>query len=117
MRAAYACRAGWGTGFEEAVLDLYLKKVWRLVFGWGPRRVLPSPLVRPGSALQAADRFAAAVALLPTGWEAAAREAGWLVVGVPLSCRSRPETCNGRWLGPWSRWPGVWGGCKKAFSW
>ena len=57
------------------MLDLYLKKVWRPVAGWGPRRALPSPLVGPDSPLQAADRFAAAVALLPTGWEAAAREA------------------------------------------
>ena len=76
VRAAYACRAGWGTRFGEAVLDMYLKKVWRPVLGWGPRRALPSPLVGPDSPLQAADRFAVAVALLPTSLEAAAREAG-----------------------------------------
>ena len=57
------------------MVDLCLKKVWRPVFGWGPRRALPSPLVGPDSPLQAADRFAAAIALLPTGWEAAAAEA------------------------------------------
>jgi hypothetical protein len=65
---------GWVDRFDEAVLDIYLTRVWRPVLGWGPRWRLPSPLLGPASPMVAADRVAAAVALLPAGWKAAARE-------------------------------------------
>ena len=73
---------------------------------WSPRARLASPLPGPASPQEAADRFAAAVALLPAGWAAAAlplpaadivsataesvqqvvRGLGWLQCGGRPSC-------------------------------
>ncbi|PNW70077.1 hypothetical protein CHLRE_17g704802v5 [Chlamydomonas reinhardtii] len=54
---------------------MYVAAVWRRVLHWSTRARLPSPLPGPASPQEAADRFAAAVALLPAGWAAAARAA------------------------------------------
>ena len=75
VRDAHARPAGRGVRRDSACAKMYLERVWRSVLGWGPRSQLPDPLVGPASALVAAGRFAAAVALLPPGWEDAARAA------------------------------------------
>ncbi|PNW70157.1 hypothetical protein CHLRE_17g708076v5 [Chlamydomonas reinhardtii] len=64
-----------GSRFGEACVEMYVTAVWRRVLHWSTRARLPSPLPGPASPQAAAARFAAAVALLPAGWAAAARAA------------------------------------------
>ncbi|PNW73883.1 hypothetical protein CHLRE_13g576720v5 [Chlamydomonas reinhardtii] len=72
---------------------MYVTAVWPRVLHWSMRARLLSPLRGPALPQYVADRFAAAVALLPAGWAATAcatQLARGLAAALPLPAADIP---------------------------